>query len=90
MEAILGRFGDILIQLLGPSWSYLGTVLGHLGIILAALGGSWAVLGRLLAALGRVLNLKISRDAILSTGVWVQKTPVSIFGCEGAPPCPAC
>ena len=52
-----------------PILGNLGTVLGHLRTILAALGGSWAVLGRLLAALGRVLNLKITRDAILSTGM---------------------
>ena len=67
---------------LGPSWSYLGTVLGHLGTILAALGGSWAVLGRLLAALGRVLNLKITRDAILSTGMG-PKYPCPILPVRG-------
>ncbi len=63
--------GTCLAQL-GLSWAVLELSwdpLGHLGTILAALGGSWAVLGQLLAALGRVLNLKITRDAILSTGV---------------------
>ena len=58
MEAILGHFDDILAQL-GLSWA----------ILELALRGSWAVLGRLLEALGRVLNLKITREAILSTGM---------------------
>ena len=55
LEATFGTFWPSLAYL-GPPWSYLGTVVGHLRTILAALGGSWAVLVQLFGGSWTVLG----------------------------------